>query len=113
MKHILYVEDEGYISENRKDELEVNGYSVILCRDGREAVQLIEDGIKYHLALIDLSLPEITGEEVVRVSKTINPQTPVITTSCYMYGPKGSDKHVKKPVTGKRFIETVNSFFDE
>ena len=53
--------------------LEVNGYSVDAAGDGAEALQFINEN-QYKMALIDISMPVMSGMEMVRIVRTqLNP----------------------------------------
>ncbi|MGZ5007417.1 MAG: (5-formylfuran-3-yl)methyl phosphate synthase [Methylobacter sp.] len=53
--------------------LELNGYSVDAAADGAEALQFIGEN-QYRMALIDLSMPVMSGMEMVRIVRTqLNP----------------------------------------
>ncbi|MDP3026951.1 MAG: response regulator [Nanoarchaeota archaeon] len=107
---ILLVEDEDY-SASLKRAIERKDYFVILYRDGQEAIDEIKNGLKYNLAIIDLSIPKIDGEEVINLCKQINPNIPVFSFSGYSYKPKSSDMHIGKPIILEDLIEIIDSYF--
>lgn len=67
------------------------------------------------MGLIDLSLPgRISGEDVAKISKKVNPDVPIITLSGYSLGfPRyiPSDGHLGKPFTIGEFGEVIESYF--
>ncbi|MBI3252340.1 MAG: response regulator [Candidatus Omnitrophica bacterium] len=68
LKKILLVEDEQDIANVLAVRLEVNGYEVILAKDGEEALQKVKKE-KPDLVILDLMLPKINGFEVCRMLK--------------------------------------------
>ena len=54
----------------------------IICSTTREALKLINDNrYKFELALIDMSTPEINGEELAKIIKETKPMFPIIALS--------------------------------
>jgi DNA-binding response OmpR family regulator len=66
VKNILIVEDEDKIANVVKSFLESKGFHVIIAYDGRKALELF-DRENISLILLDLNLPEVSGEEVCRI----------------------------------------------
>lgn len=64
MTHILIVEDDEAISELLRDALTREGYEVRRAFSGTEAVLTLRE-FKPDLALLDLMLPGLSGEEVL------------------------------------------------
>ena len=65
MKKILIVEDDTDIHNLIKDILVKEKYEVVSAYSGTEAISLIEKN-DIDLILLDLMLPEITGEEIIK-----------------------------------------------
>lgn len=65
MKKILIVEDDSDIHNLIKDILEKEEYEVLSAYSGTEAISLIEKN-DIDLILLDLMLPGITGEEIIK-----------------------------------------------
>ena len=106
---ILFAED---ISGDWLQEcLERQGYLVMLYQDGRKLMDDINDGLKYKLAIIDLSLPGVDGEEIINLSKRLYPQVPIISISGFPYKPINSDRSLNKPFSSKELEVVVNEFF--
>ena len=70
MKKILIVEDDITIHNLIKEVLEKNKYEVINAYSGTEALLLIEKE-RIDLILLDLMLPGLNGEEIVKKVKAI------------------------------------------
>lgn len=64
MKHILVIDDDIHIGNLLQEALEAEGYQVSRAYSGTEAV-LALDRFRPDLALLDLMLPGLSGEEVL------------------------------------------------
>ncbi len=76
MKNILIVDDDVFIGNMLEETLSNKGYSVTRAYSGTEALLLLTSS-KPDLILLDLMLPGLSGEEVLRQIKAI----PVIVIS--------------------------------
>jgi len=63
---VLLVDDEPPIREIERRILEKGGYRVIEVASGAEAFARIEQGPAPDLMVVDLEMPEMSGEELVR-----------------------------------------------
>ena len=79
---ILIVEDKDSLRAMLRHALESQGYDVIEARDQAEAVEQLH-GAQPSLVLSDLRLPEGDGLGVLKASKDIDADTPVIVTTAY------------------------------
>jgi PAS domain S-box-containing protein len=81
---ILLVEDEETLSMAVSRMLRKKGYSVLEAADGLAAVDLFR--ANHHaidLVLLDLTLPEMSGQQVLRELRRIQPNLKVILTTAY------------------------------
>ena len=62
----LVVEDDDHIAHLLRFMLEREGYQVVHAADGREGLNLIENGALPAIALLDVMLPFVDGFELVR-----------------------------------------------
>ena len=76
MVKILVVDDEKLLVKGIKFNLEQDGYAVVTAFDGEEAIRLAHDE-SIDLILLDLMLPELSGEEVCRAIRRIS-RVPII-----------------------------------
>lgn len=76
MKNILIIDDDIYIGNALEETLLQNGYMVSRAYSGTEAVLILSDTVP-DLILLDLMLPGMSGEEVIRHIRN----TPVIVIS--------------------------------
>jgi signal transduction histidine kinase len=73
---ILVVEDEAAVREMLVDVLTGQGHDVVTCKDGRSALSQVE-GSPFDLALVDLSMPGLSGWEVAKGLRAAQPQVPI------------------------------------
>jgi DNA-binding response OmpR family regulator len=75
---VLVVEDEVRLAQNIATAFrEGPGYAVDVCQDGEEALHLCET-TNYDLVLLDLMIPKLPGQEVLRRLRDRNEGTPVL-----------------------------------
>ena len=79
---VLVVDDEEAVRYVARAALEAAGFEVLLAADGREAVELFgryADDIS--VVLLDLTMPKLSGDEVLDGIRAIRPEVPVILSS--------------------------------
>lgn len=111
---VLVVDDDSHICELLRLYLEKNGFSVITCADGKEAVAL-ERKEKPDIMLLDIMLPGYDGWQVCReVRKSSN--LPIIMISAKgetfdkILGLElGADDYVSKPFDAKEVVARVKA----
>ena len=65
MARILLVEDSKSQAETAKDFLEKNGYEVMLAESGKAVIKAVKTSA-VDIILLDLELPDMSGNEVCR-----------------------------------------------
>ena len=81
---ILLVDDERMIGEIGAQMLEALGFEVQVACGGKEAIALYEaDPNRFRMVVLDLIMPEMSGEEVLERLQTINPGVKVLLSSGY------------------------------
>ncbi len=79
---VLVVDDEELMRQTAKAILQECGYTVILAKDGKEAVQIFEQQHdRISVTLLDMAMPKMSGKEAFIEMKKIDPETKVILTS--------------------------------
>ena len=63
---ILVVDDEVDVAKSVEALLEARGYEVELAHDGVSVLDMLSEGALPDLVLLDLAMPELDGEEVLR-----------------------------------------------
>ena len=76
---VLVTDDEQLARRSLQRCLDAAGYHVVLARDGREALDLMEEGIL--VVLMDLQMPRVTGLECLLEIRRDYPDTQVIVVS--------------------------------
>ncbi len=85
---ILIVEDEEEVRRLALEALRSLGYTVYEATNGRQALDLLESGLKVDLVITDLIMPEMNGKELAEKAKKIFPNGKIIYVSGY------SDDHI-------------------
>jgi two-component system, cell cycle sensor histidine kinase and response regulator CckA len=81
-KIILVVDDEEVVLDMAQRALERIGHCILTATNGREALEIAErhEG-EIHLALLDLGMPVMDGEEVFPLLRQARPQMPIVLCS--------------------------------
>lgn len=116
-KKILVVDDETYIVELVKFNLEKEGYKVIVAFDGISALEIVTQETP-DLIILDIMLPRLDGLEVCRTLKQ-NPDynsIPIIMLTAkgeeidtVLGLEMGADDYIKKPFSPREMIARVKA----
>ncbi len=83
-ERILFVDDETMIREIGRKVLELGGYTVITASDGREALDIFErERARLDLVILDVTMPLLSGLEVLERMRALAPDIRVILSSGY------------------------------
>ena len=100
---ILVIEDEKGIANFLRDGLTEEYFAVDIAYDGKTGLQMAHSN-EYDLLLIDWMLPGLSGIEIVREIRKVNPEIPVIfltardTIDDTVFGlESGANDYIKKP----------------
>ncbi len=103
MKRILLVEDDYNLGFVIKDNLQLNGYEVVLCKDGQSGLNAFKS-TSFDLFLLDVMLPKKDGFSLAKEIKIVNKAVPIIfITAKAMLEDKstgfqiGADDYITKP----------------
>ena len=116
MNNILIIEDEEKISEILKAYLEKEGYIVYTTTKGLAAIELFEN-IKFNLVILDLMLPDISGEEVCSIIRKISEVHIFMLTAKSTLEDRieglnlGADEYLVKPFSPRELTARVNALF--
>ena len=81
---ILVIDDEQVICDLARRALEMQGYEVLLADCGAAAIEAVrEHGARIQLAILDIGMPGMSGEEVLPELRKIKPDLSVIVSSGY------------------------------
>ena len=114
MYNICLVEDEKNLNNLVKSYLEKQGYKVIQCFSGKEALNIKD---KVHLWILDIMLEdEISGYDVIKHIREKDSVVPVIFTSArdqeldkILGLEMGSDDYVTKPYSPKELMLRISN----
>lgn len=82
MKTILIIEDEKSIRQLYQEELEEEGYRVILASDGIDGIHKLRTE-NVDVVVLDIKMPNIDGRMTFRQIKEIKKDLPVIVNTAY------------------------------
>lgn len=116
MKNILVIEDEEKVSEVVKAYLEIEGYKVTCVTSGLKGIELFrkED---FKLVILDLLLPDISGEEVCQMLRRMSDVHIFMLTAKVTLNDKieglsvGADEYLTKPCSPRELTARVNALF--
>ena len=80
--HIIIIDDEEDLVANLRDILAEKGYLVENAFDGKSGLELCRQK-KFDVALVDINLPDIPGNEIVRKIAKVSPKTECILITGY------------------------------
>lgn len=105
---ILIVEDEPAVRHFLDHVLAVDGYAVTALGTAREALQAVQD-VDFAVIIVDMSLPDADGIDVVRLIHAHVPYVPVLAISGMMVSDLpiavrsvGAAATLMKPTTGRK-----------
>ena len=116
---ILVVDDEENMQTLLKRVLGKAGYHVACADGGKEALELAGE-VRFHLAIVDVSMPGMDGIEVLRRLKAIDKKLPVIMMSAFTSWEKeqmarhlGCTDYFSKPINMKHFKSVVRESIEQ
>ena len=117
MKHLLIVEDEEHLAIGMKYNFEAEGYEVTAVGDGPTALQLIEESPgEYHLVILDLMLPGMSGYAVCEKLRADGNDIPVLMLSARTLAEDrtrgfdvGTDQYLHKPFDLEELLSRVRN----
>ncbi len=111
---ILVVDDEEQIRNNLYEILTLEGHRVALASGGGEGIEIFKKG-DFDLVFTDLGMPEVSGWQVAKAVKQINPSTPVViitgwgtTLERSKIRESGVDLQIAKPFRINQLLEMVS-----
>ncbi|KRM10762.1 response regulator transcription factor [Lentilactobacillus farraginis] len=115
MKKVLVVDDEPAIVTLLEYNLKQANFDVQSATNGADALSMIESN-HYDIVLLDLMLPEMSGEEVLKRIRMDRNDTPVIVLTAKdtefdkVFGLEmGADDYVPKPFSPREVIARINA----
>ncbi|MBR3332222.1 response regulator transcription factor [Candidatus Saccharibacteria bacterium] len=112
---ILYVEDEKFLADAVKHNLEKAGFAVDLAEDGEIG---LEQAVKpiYDCVVLDIMLPKFSGTDILKRMREKNVQTPVIMLSALCeveskieHLDRGADDYLAKPFKTAELVARIKA----
>lgn len=114
--HLLYVEDDASLSFVTRDNLELQGFKITWCPEGRSALEAIRQG-KFDLCILDVMLPEIDGFTLAKEIRQRDPEVPILFLTAKslkedrLHGLRiGGDDYLTKPFSIEELILKIDIF---
>lgn len=113
---ILYVEDDIHLSYVTKDNLEIKGYEVVHCENGKKALQAFRRE-HFDLCVVDVMLPEMDGFALAKKIRETDRHIPILfLTARSMKEDRieglmiGGDDYITKPFSIEELILRIGVF---
>jgi len=113
---LLYVEDDVSLAFVTRDNLQLKGFEVTHCANGRLALETFRKG-SFDLCILDVMLPEMDGFELAQKIRMNDPHVPIIfLTAKAMQDDKlhglriGGDDYITKPFSIEELVLKVQIF---
>jgi signal transduction histidine kinase/CheY-like chemotaxis protein len=107
---VLVVDDEADCRDTIAALLTANGFTPVVADDALAALRLIDGGMDFHLLLVDLFMPDMSGAELARHARARRQSVPVV----FLTG--GDDEWISgerwvlmKPFLTRTLIDTVRA----
>ncbi len=120
-ERILFVDDEEALVYTAKRTLERFGYEVVAEKNPAEAFDMFrEQSDKFDLVITDMTMPQMTGDELAKAIIEIRPDIPVIL--CTGYSDRITEKIAKqmgvrafvmKPMVVRELAKTIRRVLDK
>jgi len=82
VRRILVIDDKDLMRESLADTLQGSGHAVIACASGEEGVKAVSVN-NFDLVITDLKMPKMSGIDVVKALRKIDPDVPVVVITAY------------------------------
>jgi signal transduction histidine kinase/CheY-like chemotaxis protein len=116
-KLILVAEDKKINFEIIKESVNGTQAEVIWAKNGKEAIDLVQENPKIDLILMDIQMPVMDGLEATRKIKQIRATLPVIAQTAYALPQDsfkcidaGCDDYIAKPIPLDEFLKKINKY---
>ncbi len=116
---ILVLDDDPAVTLSCKRILGAEGFNIKTASSGEDALRQLEKE-EYDLLITDIRLPDMTGIEVIRESRVIQPLTDVVVITGYptLEDAKesinlGAFEYIEKPFTPDFMINVARKIFDK
>jgi two-component system nitrogen regulation response regulator GlnG len=115
MKNILIVDDDPELSRSLANLFDPARFRFYFLDDGQQMVDFIREHDDIDVVLLDVNLPNVSGLDILRRSKVIGIDLPIImisgfisTESAMQAMKEGAYEYLTKPFEIQKLIDTVN-----
>jgi PAS domain S-box-containing protein len=117
---ILIVDDEALIINIGREMLSTLGYKMLIAQDGPTALKIYKESAgTIDLVMLDMVMPEMSGEDVFTELKKLDPQVKVLLSSGYSLNGRASKiisrgcvGFIQKPFTIREISNQLRQIFD-
>lgn len=111
---VLVVDDSADLRVLMKLYLETEGFAVVTAKDGQDAIDQLQQGLRPCVIFLDMIMAGMDGPEFLRTFETqmadLFSTTPIIATSAMDKVPMGKvAAFLPKPVDVDRLVQTVQA----
>ncbi|MGW8180394.1 MAG: response regulator, partial [bacterium] len=114
MPKILLVDDEDRFRRSLKQRLGLRGYEVVDLDNGQDAIRAARNDTELEVVVLDLKMPQMTGEEVLKEIRIYRPALQVImltghgsVESAMESGRLDAFAYLEKPCDFDKLLETI------
>ncbi|MDP9840637.1 PAS domain S-box-containing protein [Neorhizobium huautlense] len=93
---ILAVDDDALVLMNTAAMLEDLGHRVLEASSGQQALRILENGERVDLLVTDQAMPGMTGVELAKLAKALQPNLSVVLATGYAELPAGEETSLQK-----------------
>lgn len=113
---LLVIDDEQVVREVASQVLGGGGFRVHAAANGHDGIEILQRFPDIRLVLLDLTMPEMSGEETLHALRRINPDVPIVLSSGYVDA--GSPRRLasaflQKPYTAENLLQVVQAVLRE
>lgn len=118
---VLIIDDEPFVIDLARCMLEKMGFTVLTARNGHDGLHVFErEGANIRLVLLDMTMPQLDGEETFRELRRIRSDVLTILSSGYneqtatsRFAGKGLAAFIQKPYTFEQLQATVRKVLEK
>ena len=113
---LLIIEDEEEVLNPMVSRMSDSGYQILVSRDGQEGWEVFQrEQERIDLVILDLSMPNLSGQEVLERMLTLNPDVKVIVSTGYTQHSAdalGAKALLEKPYHMAQALQTIRQVLD-
>jgi DNA-binding NtrC family response regulator len=116
---VLIIDDEQEIRESLEQLLGAEGYRISSAPTAEEGLRIVNEGV-FDLVLLDISLPDRNGLEVLKILRRDNPDVGVIMITAYdssqmafQASKEGAESYITKPWDNDKLLLEVRNALDK